>query len=225
MLKRLSVILSLIVATLLFLAGCSKENHDSLAFVGDESDMKSCYDIYPEECFPSDVAIPIALRDGRFPPDIEGEYEMHGTFADGYYEYWDVSKNKYVPYPAGSYPLNKSMYIIIEGQVNGMAKIRFAFKKQNDYKVWYETEAYVYGNVYSEDYKNDFIICFENVEAAGNTDYYRGNILKGTISDSGILNIETWSVIKDKKPFAPVPRSLNVGGYEHYKADIANNNN
>lgn len=203
----------------LFLLGCSKGSQDTLAFVGDESDMKSCYDIYPEEYFPQSISQ--TIRDGRFPPDIVGEYEMNGAFADGHYDYYDQYSQQYKPYPAGSYPATKSMYIIIEEQVNGMAKIKFAYKKNNTYTKWYEAVAYIFGDVYSENNKNDFIICCDNVEAGGETNYYRGNIIKGTISDSGILNIDTWSVIKDKDPLTPVPRSLKIGGYEHFHADLA----
>lgn len=219
MLKRSSIIIGLVLGMVLFLLGCSKGSQDTLAFVGDESDMKSCYDIYPEEYFPQSISQ--TIRDGRFPPDIVGEYEMNGSFADGYYEYYDQYTHQYKPYPAGSYPASKSMYIIIEEQVNGMAKIKFAYKKNNTYTKWYEAEAYIFGDVYSENNKNDFIICCDNVEAGGETNYYRGNIIKGTISDSGILNIDTWSVIKDKDPLTPVPRSLNIGGYEHFHADLA----
>lgn len=221
MLKRLSFIIIIVSGMFLFLLGCTKDGQDTLAFIGDEKDMKTCYEIYPEEYFPT--VIDNQLCEGRFPPDIVGEYEMNGSFVEGHYEYYDQTSHQYKPYPTGAYPALKSMYIIIEEQVNGMARIRFAFKRSNqsDYNDWYDTDAYIYGDVYSENSK-DFLICFENIEGSGVCKYIRGNIIKGTIDESGILNIDTWSVIKDRDFTPPPVHGINdEGGYEHYHADFA----
>lgn len=218
MLKRSTAILSIVMGMVIFLLGCSKANHETLAFIGDESNMKSCYEIYPENYFPNGISQ--ELMEGRFPPDIVGEYEMNGDFVDGYYEYYNQFTHQYVKLPDAAFN-PKTMCIIIEDQVNGMAKIRFSFKKNNDYKVWYETNAYIYGNVFSEN-SNDFMICFENTEGSGICEYYRGNIVKGRKDETGIVNIDTWSVIKDRNFSALVYGIYNVGGYEHYHANVAN---
>ena len=218
MLKRSFAILSIVLGMVLFLLGCSKANHDTLAFVGDESGMKTCYQIYPEQYFPSEISQ--ELTEGRFPPDLVGEYEMYGSFVDGYYEYYNQMTHQYVPVMPQAYPTHKTMYLIVEEQVNAMAKIKIAFKKNNYYKDWYECDAYVYGNVYSEN-KKDFLICFENSEEAGVVTYYRGNIIKGTIEEDGIKNIDTWSVIKGRVFENLFYGLYNEGGYEHYHADLA----
>lgn len=215
--RRLSVILSLFIATLLFMAGCSKGNHDSLAFVGDESDMRSCYDIYPQQYFPQGISQ--TLCEGRFPPDIEGEYEMNGTCVIGTYEYYNQVTQQYVQLPQQAYT-PKSMYIIIEGQVNGMANIRFSFKRNNDYKDWYTAQAYIYGDVFS-DHPNDFIICYENTQGTETCSYFRGNIITGTIGENGIANINTWSIIKDREFASLIQGIYNVYGYEQYHANLA----
>ena len=215
--KRSSAILSIVLGMLLFLLGCSKSNHDTVAFVGDESDMKTCYELYPEQYFPNGISQD--LKDGRFPPDLVGEYEMNGTCIDGNYEYYNQMTHQYVALPSMAYT-PKSMYIIIEEQVNGMAKIKFAFKKNNNYKDWYESDAYIYGNVFSDN-QNDFMICYENTQGTETVKYYRGNIITGTIGPDGITNIHTWSVIKDRDFPSLIQGIYNVGGHEHYHADKA----
>lgn len=217
MLKRSSIIISIVLGMFLFLLGCSKGSQETLAFIGDESDMKSCYEIYPEDYFPASISP--KLREGRFPPDIEGEYEMNGTFVAGTYEYYNQQTHQYVPLPSHAYT-PKSMYIIIEEQVNGMAKISFSFKRNNDYKEWYSSQAYIYGDVYSDN-PNDFIICYENTQGTETCRYFRGNIISGTIGENGISNINTWSIIKDRDYAALVHGIYNVGGYEQYYANLA----
>ena len=219
MLKRSFAILSIVLGVVAFLVGCSKDNHETLAFVGDESEMISCYDIYPAQYFPiSGINYDTLV----FPPDIVGEYEMNGTFFDGYYEKYNQSTHQYDPYPTQFFPRNKIMNIVIEEQVNGMAKIRFRYKTNSgNYQTWHESDAYIYGNVFSEN-SYDFLVCFDDVEDPGNgVVYYRGNIIKGTINETGIVNVERWSVIRDRTYTTLLPQTLNVGGYEHYHADFA----
>lgn len=218
MLKRSSTIISIFLGVVIFLMGCSKGNHETLAFVGDESDMMNCYQIYPEQYFPGSLSN--IIKDGKFPPDLVGEYEMNASFGDGTYEYYNQQTDQYVPLPQGAYT-PKSMYIIIEDQVNGMAKIKFSFKRNNVYKDWYEANAYIYGDVFSENNKRDFIICYENTQGTETCMYFRGNIISGTIGEDGISNIHTWSIIKDREYSALIRGIYNVGGYEHYHADFA----
>lgn len=216
--KRSSAILSIVLVMIVFLLGCSKTNHETLAFVGTESDMKTCYQIYPEDHFPSQISQ--ELMEGRFPPDIVGSYEMPGTLADAYYEYYNPASHQYIPYPEQMYQqmMHKSMYIIIEEQVNGMAKLSFSTKKSGDYKNWHSVDTYIYGDSHNN---NDFVVCYEFTEEAGDFTYIRGNIIKGTITPEGIKNIHVWSIIKDRTPKEDKPMIYNYYGYEHYSAEIA----
>lgn len=222
MLKRSLAIFSLVAGMILFLMGCSKSSHDTLAFIGTESDMKTCYEIYPEQYFPSEISD--ALREGRFPPDIVGEYEMDGTLVcDSYYEWYVPTTHQYSEIP--NYPDYKGMYIIVKDQINGMATIKYSHKNQpwNDFEEWKETQAYVYGNVYSEN-KNDFVLCFELIEDNnGVCSYHRGIMIKGKIDETGIKNIHRWSVVKDVtiNTTTTPPYTLKVGGHEHFYANIA----
>lgn len=215
--KRSSAILSIVLGMMIFLLGCSKANHETVAFVGTESDMKTCYQIYPEQYFPSEINRELA--EGRFPPDLVGEYEMNGTCVDGTYEYYNQMTHQYVALPSTAYT-PKSMYIIIEEQVNGMARIRFAFKKNNNYKDWYVADAYIYGDVFSDN-PNSFMICYENTQGTETVKYHRGNIITGTVGQDGITNINTWSIIKDRDCPSLIHGIYNIGGYEHYRADFA----
>ena len=115
----------------------------------------------------------------------------------------------------------KSIKIIIEEQVNGMAILRFATKRNGEYKNWHTVDAYIYGDVHVKDIANDFIICYEYLENSGDFQYDRGNIIKGTISDEGINDINVWSIIKDRNPKEDKPMIYNYDGYEHYHANIA----
>ncbi len=218
MLKRLFAILSVVLGTIMFLSGCSKDNHNTLAFIGDESNVKHYYQVYPENYFPNGISPKV--KDGRFPPDLIGEYEMNASNGDGTYEYYNMQTQQYVQLPQMAYS-PKSMYIIIEDQVNGMAKIRFSFKRNNDYKEWYEAEAYIYGDVYSENNSKDFMICYENIQGTDACRYFRGNIITGTIGENGISNIHTWSIIKEREFASLIHGIYNVNGYEHYHADFA----
>ena len=196
----------------IFLLGCSKANHETIAFVGDESGMKSCYQIYPRQYFPYNYVDPDTLF---FPPDIVGEYEMNGEFVECTYEFY--MGNSYKPITTMN---AKTLYIIVKEQVNGMAKMRFATKKNGEYSNWHDVDAFIYGNVHDNNSK-DFIICYEFTEYAGDFTYDRGNIIKGTIEENGIRNIHSWSIIKDRTPKEDKQMIFNYNGYEHYKADFA----
>ncbi len=220
--RNITIISVFIGIIILFLLGCKKGSNDTIAFVGTESGMVSCYDIYPQQYFPYAGCDYDTLL---FPPDVVGEYEMiHPTYS-GTYEYYEQVSHQYKPYPSQTYATlsRRSMYIIIEDQVNGMAKIRFSFKKndESNYKDWYEQDAYIYGNVYSDD-KSNFILCYDNTEYAGNANYYRGNIIKGVVDTDGIHDIEVWSIIKERKFGGDEYQGLlQLYGYEHAVHNLA----
>lgn len=222
MTKRLSAILSVVLGTILFLLGCSKSNHETLAFVGDESDMKTCYEIYPEDYFPN-ASISEEIRDGRFPPDIVGEYEINVEFVEGHYSWYKPSSQNYEDYPNSAYSKNKSVYIIIEEQVNGKAKIKFSTKKSGDYKKWNEVDAYIYGDVYSN--KKDFVIYYEYTESAGEFSYIRGCMIKGAVENTGMSNIDMWSIIKGRAPDGDYPQIYSLYSRDQYHADFADKKN
>ncbi len=219
MLKRLFAILSVVLGTIMFLSGCSKDNHNTLAFIGDESEMKSCYEIYPQQYFPSEISD--LLREGRFPPDIVGEYEMRCHKED-------ESGAIYYPPTQQTMPLNnesvKSLCFIVENQINGMAKITIGLKNYGPDYQWNDpTDVYIYGNVYDEDNSKMFMLCYQSIQGDDNTTYkiYNGNIITGTIDKDGIKNVDYWFVVKQvnvNNPSAPYPIE---GSYAHYHADFA----
>ena len=223
MFKRSLISITVSLGAFLLLWGCSKSSHDTLAFVGDESDMKTCYQIYPEDYFPTTISQDV--RDGLFPPDLTGEYEMiHATY-EGTYAMYNQQSHQYEPYPQAVYDnlsRVRSMYIVVEDQINGMAKIRFSLKMNDNfgYVDWYEADAYIYGNVYS-DKKNDFVLFYENTENAGSAIYYRGNIIKGIVDSLGIHNINYWSIIKDRSFESEFPGLQMQYGFEHAHHNLA----
>ena len=222
MLKRSRIFLTAFLGVIMLLLGCSKSGHNTIAFVGDESDVKHYYQVYPELYFPPSISQ--NLKDGLFPPDLTGEYEVIHPTYDGTYEYYDQITHSYIPYPAPVYTSlsRRSMYIIIENQVNGMARIKFAFKQNDnfDYVDWYDECAYIYGNIYSDN-KKEFMLCYENTELAGDANYYRGNIIKGTVDEQGIHNINIWSIVKDRSFEEEFPGLLNQYGFEHAVHNLA----
>lgn len=218
--KRNIVIFSIVIGiVLLFLVGCKKSTSDTIAFVGDEKDMMSCYDIYPQDYFPQDISQDI--RDGRFPPDLVGEYEIPCKLVDAYLEFYNSASHRYIPWPDQMYQQIRYMswYIIIEEQVNGMAKLSFSTKKTGGYNDWLSVDAYIYGDWHYNG--NDFLICYEYTDEARDFTYIKGNIIKGTITSEGIKNIDIWSIIKDRTPKEDAPMILNYNGYVHYSDDIA----
>ena len=212
--RRYIAILSVVIGiAMLFLVGCKKSSCDTIAFVGDESEMMSCYDIYPQQYFPYHDQKYDSLV---FPPDITGEYEMNSVFVECTYEFYNGSY--YFPITVMN---PKTVYIIIEEQVNAMAKIKFATKKNGKYSNWHEADAYLYGDVFDESIGNDFLICYEYTENAGDFKYIRGEMIKGTIGQDGMSNIHRWSIIKNRSPKENKPMIYNYFGYEHYRADVA----
>lgn len=226
MFKRSLSLLTVFCVMFLLLWGCSKSNHGTLAFVGDESDMKTCYQIYPEEYFPN--VINPELREGRFPPDIVGEYEMRGHLVDESFAIYYPTTSQTIPFHQVQ---ETSLYIIIKDQINGMAKIKIGAKNNsNEYQWFDETNAYIYGNVNNNDDDKDdnndsqrFMLCYETLEDKENTPYKVtiGNIITGTIDTDGIKDVDYWYVFKQvtvSNSITPYPLE---GGYAYYHADIA----
>ena len=189
--------ISLVLGIFIFLLGCSKDNHETLAFIGDESDMPTCYQIYPEQYFPT--VISQELKDGMFPPDITGEYELHGDIVDGTYAMYNYVQQQYISVPLMSYK-EKYLYMVVEDQINGMAKMRFALKNNStsEYKNWFEVDAYIYGDVINPNNTNPdaFMICFENVEDGGIYSSNIANIITGKVTEDGIVDIDYWTIYK-----------------------------
>lgn len=205
---------------LLFLLGCSKSNHDTIAFVGDENEMKTCYELYPEQYFPSGISQ--ELKDGKFPPDLVGEYEMHGSLIDDAGSYYNPL-NPQLPMPLYHEP-EKSLCFIVEDQINGMAKITVGVKHNGTDYQWNDaTDAYIYGNVYDEGNSKKFMLCYQNIVGDDNTPYknYNGNIITGTLDKDGIKNVDYWYVVKQVTLSSPNTIYPIEGSYAHYHADIA----
>lgn len=217
MFKRSLSLITVFSVMFLLLWGCSKSNHDTLAFVGDESDMKTCYQIYPEEYFPN--VISPELREGCFPPDIVGEYEMRGHLVDESFAIYYPTTSQTIPFHQVQ---ETFLYIIIKDQINGMARIKIGAKNNGDEYQWFdETDAYLYGNVYKDGKK--FVLCYETLEDKENTPYKVtiGNIITGTIDTDGIKNVDYWYVFKQvtvSNSITPYPLE---GGYAYYHADFA----
>lgn len=214
MLKRSTAILSIVLGMMIFLLGCSKANHDTLAFVGDESDMKTCYQIYPEQYFPNEISQ--ELREGHFPPDLVGEYEIKAHLVD-------ASVNAYYPLNHMTVPIPQvdetSLYLTVTDQVNGMAKIAIDITNITSTER-YEADAYIYGDVYSDNGQK-FMLCYETAEDKENTPYkiYIGNIITGTLDQGGIKDVDYWYVFKKvtvSSEYTPYPLE---GSYVHYHAD------
>lgn len=234
MLKRSSAILSVIIGmVVLFLVGCSKDNHDTIIHVGDESIKSPLDTIYPKNY--RDLWRYVAptcsntVYEGLFPPDITGLYEMAGDYrgsdekiflTDGYIDF--ITPDNLIYYG------RKYLYLLIEEQVNGIAKLKFKTNYRNpinppyNYDTWNEIDtAYVWGNGAT----GDFTLCFDCWIAQGNKNYKNGFIVNGKkrVAQDGsesIANMEFWTVIKKRSPNNDQPGIMKLGGQNMYFSSL-----
>ncbi len=230
MLKRSSTILSVVIGMVaLLLTGCSKDNHDTIIHLGDESFKSPLDSIYPKQY--RDLWKTVApscsdkVYEGLFPPDITGLYEMAGDYrgsdekiflTEGYIDF--ITPENLVYYG------KKYLYLLIDKQVNGMAKLKFKTNYRNpinppyDYDSWYDIDSvYVWGNGAT----GDFTLCFDCWITQGNKNYKNGFLINGKkkIQDDGtevIANMEFWTVIKKRNPDEDQPGIMKVGGQNMY---------
>ena len=229
MLKRSSTILSVVIGIVaLFLVGCSKDGHDTIIHLGDESYKSPLDSIYPKRY--RDLWKTIAsscsdtVYDGLFPPDVTGLYEIEGLILGSDVEYTEGSP---APYSA---PQKRYYYFLIEDQINGIAKLKFCTRslrplpKPYDYDSWYSIDTvYIWG---CGD-EGLFSICFDNVfPTPSSVSYNQGFVFNGRISESNdnskqriVSDIEVWYVYKNRNQIQDIPNIIKIGGQECYYAE------
>lgn len=230
MLKRSSTILSVVIGIVaLLLTGCSKDNHDTIIHLGDESFKSPLDSIYPKQY--RDLWKTVApscsdkVYEGIFPPDITGLYEMEGQYYGSDEQIYQ--DGTYEPLVTPTYMVHygkQYLYLLIEEQVNGIAKLKFKKNYRTplnppyNYDEWYEIDtAYVWGNGAT----GDFTLCFDCWITQLNKNYKNGFLINGKkkIQDDGtevIANMEFWTVIKKRNPDEDQPGIMKVGGQNMY---------
>lgn len=191
-------------------SSCKKNNHNTIAFFGDEKYMKSIDSIYPEGYRDEWKILAPGYEDtvynGFFPPDLTGEFLITGKFGAG--NEWIHRDDEDIPYPYNDdiYALNKYVYFRVKDQKNGIAKLYFCMynKPDGNSRTAYTVDtAYIYG----KGNKNEFTLCFDAIEVPGNTgiEYDYGIIITGkrhypdTINPAeGISDVKMWRVIKNR---------------------------
>lgn len=219
---------------LLVLFGCSKSSHDTIIHLGDEHYKSPVDDIYPKNY--RDLWKTLAptcsgtVYDGIFPPDITGLYEMEGIYQGGNEEiYQGDGYVNLVTNETMSYYGKKYLYLLIEEQKNGIAKLKFKTKFKTplnppyNYDDWYEIDtAYIWGNGEN----GCFTMCFECVIRQGSKSYNNGFVINGTqkmgndVATDTINNMEFWTVIKGRDPDSDQPGIMKVGGQCLYSSDL-----
>lgn len=219
---------------LLVLFGCSKSSHDTIIHLGDEHYKSPVDDIYPKNY--RDLWKTLApscdntVYDGIFPPDITGLYEMEGTYRGGNEEIYQGGEYvSLVTSGTMSYYGTKYLYLLVEEQVNGVAKLRFKTRYKTplnppyNYDDWNEIDSvYIWG-----DGENGcFTMCFECGIKMGSKYYTNGFIINGKkmirdgVDTDTISNIEFWSVIKGRDPDSDQEGIMKVGGQCLYSSDL-----
>lgn len=236
MMKRSVAILTVVFGMVaLLLTGCSKDNHDTIIHLGDESFKSPLDSIYPKQY--RDLWKTVApscsdkVYEGIFPPDITGLYEMEGQYYGS-----DEQINQggtYVPLVTPTtmgYYGKRYLYLLIEEQNNGVAKLKFKTKYQTplpepyDYNDWNEIDtAYIWG--YGGD--GAFTLCFEcQIQQPGEKTYFDGFIVNGKVNQqnddtpTSISNMEFWTVIKRRNPDNDQPGIMKVGGQNMYFSSL-----
>ena len=225
MLKHRIAIISIIVG-ILFLLGCSKNNHDVLAVLGDESYLKSLDDIYPGKyrkewpvIAPSyyhfeDGFVSPQPDEGPFPPDMNGEYKVNFKYINGTFAV--VFNGSFINIPGS----DCVMSIKISNQKNSIADFDFKLNEKS-----YPVEnVYIYGKTDEDDAtKGIFTLCFEYSEKYGNIggesmkNFY-GCVVTGTISDGKVSDANCWVVIRRRQPAAEMNYSYILGGQQFFKS-------
>lgn len=227
MLKRSIAILTVIVGFFLLLLGCSKNNHDVLVLLGDESYLKSIDEIYPKNYreewpviapnyyhFNNENEVVPKLNEGLFPPDMTGDYNINFHYINGTFmvDFNGVHIN--VP---GS---DRQVSFKISDQTNSIADFEFNINGRS-----YPVEnVFIYGNVDPEDStKAEYSICFEYSEEYGE---YNGNpmsltygcVITGVLENGVAKNGRYWILIKNRYPVEETNYSYILGGQQLYVA-------
>lgn len=224
MLKRSSVILSIVLGIVVFFS-CSKSNHNTLVLLGDESYLKSIDDVYPRSYrnewptiapsyyyINSDNEVAPKPNEGLFPPDLTGEYDLKLQYISGLFS---VNFNgNYINIPGS----DKVMRIKISNQKNSFADLEFRLNNKS-----YPNEgAYIYGTVDPDDpNKGEITICFEYSEVYAEfgdvtmTNFY-GCMLTGEYYYGYIKNARLWMVINGRSPVEEMNYSYLLGGQQFY---------
>lgn len=233
--KRLFAILGIVFGIAsLSIVGCKKSNHDTIIHLGDESYKSPVETIYPKSYRDlwKDLASSCSdtVYEGIFPPDLTGLYEMEGSYRGGNEEiYQGTGYVNLVTTETMSYYGKKYLYLLIEEQNNGIAKLKFKTKFKTpinppyNYDDWNEIDTvYIWGNGVD----GCFTMCFDCVIKQGTKYYNNGFVINGkkTIRDNiatdTLTNVEFWTVIKDRNPDSDQPGIMKVGGQSMYFSDL-----
>lgn len=219
-----------VLGIMLLLFGCKKNSHDTIVHLGEESYKTPVDAIYPKNY--RDLWRSLAqscsdtIYNGIFPPDLYGLYEMEGTYSGGNEEIYQG--NEYVSLVTSesmAYYGKKYLYLLVEEQVNGVAKLKFKTKYKTplnppyNYDDWNEVDSvYIWG----DGDNGCFTMCFECGIKSGSKYYTNGFIVNGKkkirdgVDTDTIYNMEFWSVIKERDPDSDQPGIMKVGGQCYY---------
>jgi len=237
MLKRsVAIICAFFGMLAIFLSGCSKNNHDTIVHFGDESYKSPVDAIYPKNYRDLWRALVPScsdtVYDGIFPPNLMGLYEMEGIYKGGNEEIYQSDGYVYIK-DLPNFPVyygKKYLYLLIEEQQNGIAKLRFKTNYRTpinppyNFDDWNEVDtAYIWG----DGSNGSFTLCFDFlIEQAGGKSYQNGFIINGKqkirndVATDTINNMEFWSVIKSRKPDSDQPGIMKVGGQTMYFSNL-----
>lgn len=224
MLKRSIAILSVVIGmVVLLLISCSKNNHETIIHLGNESYKKPLDSIYPKKY--RDLWKTVApscsdkVYEGIFPPDITGFYKMKGVCSGSDVEIFNGLEYIDLYSLSPSYYHKQYLYFMVEEQMNGIAKIKFVTRYSTPptkpYE-WNEAEAYISGNGAN----GCFTITFEHwLDQPDGKRFFKAYIVNGQkdiTNDTIIKNMEFWSVIKQRKPDENQPGIAKIGGQMMY---------
>ena len=214
----------------MFLVGCKKNNHDTIIHIGNESYKQPIEAIYPENyrSLWRTVAPTCSNKvyEGIFPPDLSGVFEMRCDYrgSNEMINQGGVYIDFITPANLAYYGI-RYLYLLIEEQQNGIAKLRFKTQYRNalpqpyNYDTWNSVDtAYIWGS--GED--GNFTLCFESWLHMGSKNYKNGFIVNGkmNIPEDGspcfISDAEFWSVIKQRDPDYDQPGIMKLDGQSMY---------
>ena len=219
--RSIAKYITILGIVLLFLASCSKNNHDTLVSLGDEHYIKPIDSIYPAKYRAVWYSLaPISIQDpnynkiyeGIFPPDLTGKYVLEASFGRGNDS---IVNNLGQTIPYTFYQPTQNIIIDIMNQRNGLASLNYREEYDDPHIPAFEItidSAYVFGNGAD----NTFTICFDMVESYyGDDNYSYGVLITGKLMPDGMSDVNKWKLFKGGGS------GFVVGGQHYYYDDFA----
>ena len=174
----------------LALGACTKNDNNTIVPIGTE-DIKDIHEVIPDSLYAEFDSVFGGIPQGFVPPKIEGSYVMAPKHR--------VASNM----PVSDWPLDQeesNMYLRFTKQHNGIAQIEL--KEISDPVTIYPVFVCGNGN------DNSFAVYFEEKIEVLNIKMTRAVIMKGKVSEAGLVDFQFATITKESDGGGQLPGSF-----------------